>query len=67
MVSNWKDQHPTDTEDEVAVGLSSKDEAEGLEADPGVSQCSVSGPAGEPVAPILAVPQPAQDEVVVKK
>ena len=41
--------------------------AEGLEADPGVSQCSFSGPAGEPVAPTLAEPQPAQDEVIVKK
>ena len=54
-------------EDEVAVGLSSEDKAEGLEADPGVSQCGFSGPAGETVAPTLAAPQPAQDEVVVKK
>ena len=35
--SHWKDQHPSDTEDRVAVGLSSEDKAEGLEADPGVS------------------------------
>ena len=29
MASNWKDQHPSDTEDEVAVGLSSEDECRG--------------------------------------
>ena len=66
-VSRWKDQHPSDTEDEVAVGLSSEDEAEGLDTDPGVAHCSYSGPAREPVAPAPAAPQPAQDEVVVKK
>ena len=65
--SSWKDHHPSDTEDEVAVGLSNKDEVEGLDAVPGVSHHSFSGPAREPVATAMAAPQPAQDEVVVKK
>ena len=65
--SSWMDHHPSDTEDEVALGLSSEDEAEGLDAVPGVSHHSFSGPARELVATAAAVPQPAQDEVVVKK
>ena len=65
--SSWKDHHPSDMEDEVAVGLSSEDEAEGLDAVPGVSHHSFSGPARELVATATAAPQPAQDEVVVKK
>ena len=47
---SWKDHHPSDTEDEVAVGLTSKDEVDGLDAVPGVSHHSFSGPAREPVA-----------------
>ena len=37
-VSHWKIEHPSDTEDEKNVGLSSEDEAEGLEAAPGVAR-----------------------------
>ena len=65
--SSWKDHHLSDTEDEVAVGLSSEDEAEGLDAVLGVSHHSFSGPAREPVATATAAPQAAQDEVVVKR
>ena len=31
MVMWWKDAHPSNTEDEVNVGFSSKDEAEGMD------------------------------------
>ena len=37
-VSKWKVEHPSDTEDETLVGLSSEDEAEGLAAVPGVAR-----------------------------
>ena len=36
--SRWKIKHPSDTEDEKNVGLSSEDKAEGLEAAPRSSQ-----------------------------
>ena len=50
--SRWKILHPSDTEDEPNVGLSSEDEAEGMEVTPGVAR---RGP-GRPAAP---EPQPA--------
>ena len=37
-VSRWKVEHPSDTEDETLVRLSSEDEAEGLDAVPGVAR-----------------------------
>ena len=37
-VSRWKVEHPSDTEDETLVGLSSEDEAEGLDAIPRVAR-----------------------------
>ena len=37
-VSQWKILHPSDTEDERAIGISSEDEAEGMEAIPGVAR-----------------------------
>ena len=37
MVTWWKDAHPSDTEDEVNVGLTSEDEAEGLGPETGVA------------------------------
>ena len=43
-VSQWKIQHLSDTEDKHTVGLTSEDEAEGLEAAPGVTRCSFGGP-----------------------
>ena len=68
-VSHWKILHSSDTEDERTVGLTSEDEAEGLEPAPGVSRCSFGGPPA-PMAqpePVPAQPQLAEDEVVVKK
>ena len=50
-VSQWKILHPSNTEDDCAVGLSSEDEAEGLEATPGVSRCSFGGPPTPEVQP----------------
>ena len=31
MVTWWKDAHPSDTQDEVNMGLTSEDEAEGMD------------------------------------
>ena len=68
-VSQWKIQHPSDTEDEQTVGLTSEDEAEGLEAAPRVTRCSFGGPPILEAQPVLAPPEhcPADDEVVMKK
>ena len=68
-VSQWKIQHPSDTEDEHTVGLTSEDEAEGLEAAPGVTRHSFGGPPIPEAQPALVLPQhhPADDEVVMKK
>ena len=68
-VSWWKVEHLSNTEDEPAVGLSSEDEAEGLEAAPGVARCHFGGP---PIPEAQAAPAPPEhhptdDEVVVKK
>ena len=38
MISAWKKDHPSDTEDDTVVGLSSEDKTEGLAAAPGVSR-----------------------------
>ena len=68
-VSRWKILHPSDTEDERSVGLSSEDEAEGLEAAPGVARRGTGRPAtleSQP-APVPAPLQVAEDEVVMKK
>ena len=60
--------HPSDTEEDIAVGLSSEDKAEGLAASPGVARCSFGGPAAAPTeVPTLLEPCPAEDEVLVKK
>ena len=70
VVSLWKRDHPSDTEDDVLVGLSSKDEAEGLTTQPGVARRGVGAPAAVPVevpAAVLAASQTAANEVVVKK
>ena len=65
----WKILHPSNTEDDCAVGLSSEDEAEGLEPTPGVSRHSFGGPPTPEAQPALVPPQlqVAEDEVVVKK
>ena len=67
--SRWKIKHPSDTEDEKNVGLSSEDEAEGLEAAPGVARRGTGVPTvPEPQpAPAPAPLRVADDEVVVKK
>ena len=64
-VSSWKVGHPSDTEDETLVGLSSEDEAEGLVALPGVARQRSSGPAVVPGSPVHH--PAAEDEVLVKK
>ena len=68
-VSRWKILHPSDTEDKCTIGLTSKDEAEGLEAAPGVARCSFGGPPTLEAQPALVLPQlhPAEDEVIMKK
>ena len=68
-VSRWKTLHPSDTEDERNVGLSSEDEAEGLETAPGVARRGTGLPAApEPQpAPVPAPVQLAEDEVIIKK
>ena len=67
--SHWKIEHPSDTKDEKNVGLSSEDEAEGLEAAPGVARRGTGVPTVPEPQPASA-PAPlrlADDEVVVKK
>ena len=68
-VSWWKILHPSNTEDECTIGLTSEDEAEGLEAAPGVTRCSFGGPPTLEAQPAPVLPQlhPAEDEVVMKK
>ena len=63
LMSPYKAEHPSNTEDRHEVGLSSEDEAEGLPADPGMAHRGVvTGPAPPPA------PEPrGEDEVVVKK
>ena len=67
--SPWKALHPSDTEDEPNVGLSSEDEAEGMEATPGVTRRGPGRPAAPEPQPALApaLLQVTADEVVVKK
>ena len=66
----WKHGHPSDTEEDPAVGLSSEDEAADLAPEPGVARHRFGGPAsaGAPV-PIGVPPKvhPAGDEVLMKK
>ena len=38
MMSKWKHDHPSDTEDETLVGLTSEDEAEGMDWCEGVAR-----------------------------
>ena len=68
IVLRWKVDHPSDTEEDITVGLSSEDEAEGLAASPGIARHSFGGPAATPTE-VLAAPEPhpTEDEVVLKK
>ena len=67
--SHWKIEHPSDTEDERNVGLSSEDEAEGLQAALGVARRGTGLPAApEPQpAPVPAPVRLAEDEIIIKK
>ena len=69
VTSLWKHGHPSDTEEDPAVRLSSEDEAAGLEPEPGVARHRFGGPTpvGAP-APTEVPPEvcSAEDEVVVK-
>ena len=64
QVSHWKVDHPSDTEEDVTVGLSSENEAEGLEPTPRVARHGSGGH-----APMLSESCPVADadEVLVKK
>ena len=68
-VSPWKILHPSYTEDEPNVGISNEDEAEGMEAAPGVARRGSGQPAvPEPQpTPAPALLQVTADEVVIKK
>ena len=65
MVMWWKDAHPSDTEDEVNVGLTSEYEAEGMVQQPGIAQRGQAAGGGPPwgATPTLV----GEGEVVVKK
>ena len=70
VLSSWKRDHPSNTEDGVLVRLSSEDEAESLATQPRVARRGVSAPAAVPVEVPAAVPvasQTSAHEVVVKK
>ena len=68
-VSQWKMNHPSDTEDKQAIGLTSEDEAESLEAAARVARCRFGGSLIPEAQPSLVLPEhhPTDDEVVVKK
>ena len=67
-VSRWKIEHPSDTEDERNVGLSSEDEAEGLETAPGVARRGTGLPAARsPNLLQFSTSAACWDEVIVKK
>ena len=70
LVSLWKRDHPSDTEDDELVRLFSKDEAEGLATKPQVARKGAGVPVAvlaEVPAAVLVQPQPSADEVLVKK
>ena len=64
QVLYWKVDHPSDTEEDVTVGLSSKDAAEGQEPTPRIARCWSGNHA--PV-PLETHPVAEADEVLVKK
>ena len=70
VVSTWKRDHPSDTEDDVLVRLSSKNEVEGLATEPRVARKGPIVPAAVPAEAsesVLVVSHPSADEVLVKK
>ena len=65
MVSWYRKEHPSDTEDEGDVGLLSEDEAEGLDPEAGVAQRGQAAREGPPPG---ATPTPVgEGEVVIKR
>ena len=65
MVSWYRTEHPSDTEDEGDVGLLSEDEAEGLDPEAGVVWRGQASRVGRPEG---VTPTPVgEDEVLVKK
>ena len=69
VTSLWKHGHPSDTEEDPAVDLSSEDEAAGLAPDPGVARHRFGDPAsaGAPAPIEVSEVCPTGDEVLVKK
>ena len=72
VTSLWRCGHPSDTEEDPAVGLSNEDEAAGLGPESRVARHSFEGPAsaGAPApAEVPTTPKvhPTGDEVLVKK
>ena len=65
-VSRWKLEHPSDTEDETLVRLSSEDEAEGLDAIPRVTRQKVRWSSCGSRVTSACCPA-AEDKVLVKK
>ena len=63
MITWWKEAHPSDTEDEVNMGLTSEDEVEGMDQQPGIA-CR-GGAVCEPQQGAAAAA--GKGEVVVKK
>ena len=70
VVLTWKRDHPSNTEEDTLVGLSSEDEVEGLATEPRVARKGAGVPAvvlAEVPAAVLVVSHPSADEVLVKK
>ena len=71
VTSLWKCGHPSDTEEDPVVGLSSEDEAAGLEPESRVARHSFGDPASAgapaPTEVLAPKPHPAGDEVLVKR
>ena len=67
MMSKWKHDHPSDTEDETLVGLTSEDEAEGVDWCEGVTRqwWVMQGP--EPESRPEATAAPTGSKVLIKK
>ena len=68
--SLWKPGHPSDTEEDPAVGLSSEDEVAGLEPEPRVARHSFRGLPLQGLQPLQRFPHPTHssgDELLVKK
>ena len=63
MIMWWKEAHPSNTEDEVNVGLTSEDKAEGMDQQPGIAHRGGAVHESQQGATAAA----GEGEVVVKK